>query len=165
MDIYTYKTTARFWAKVNIGEVTDCWEWQGSLRGDSYGQLYAAGKHVASHRFSFFIANLYQPPVVRHTCDNRRCVNPHHLLGGTQTDNMRDVVERGRHYYANKTHCPYGHEYTSDNTYIRKTGSRECRQCRRERKNRDKNQMALPDLRGVSHHLCEGIPNTDTPLP
>lgn len=33
---------------------------------------------------------------VRHTCDNTRCINPDHLIGGTMLDNARDRVERGR---------------------------------------------------------------------
>ena len=135
MDTATYKDSQRFWRKVTIGSPDECWEWQGSRRGDNYGQLYVAHKHRAAHRFSFFLAHRYYPPVVRHKCDNRVCVNPHHLQGGTQTDNMRDVVERGRHFYANKTHCPHGHEYNQENTYLRPTGSRECRACRKERKN------------------------------
>ena len=135
MDTATYKDSQRFWLRVTIGLPDECWEWQGSRRGDSYGQVYVAHKHRAAHRFSFFLAHCYYPPVVRHKCDNRVCVNPHHLEGGTQTENMRDVVERGRHFYANKTHCPRGHEYTKDNTYIRPKGNRECRACRKERKN------------------------------
>ncbi|ACP44084.1 hypothetical protein VPP93_gp13 [Vibrio phage VP93] len=34
--------------------------------------------------------------VVRHTCDNPRCINPDHLIGGTIADNNRDRAERGR---------------------------------------------------------------------
>jgi hypothetical protein len=34
--------------------------------------------------------------VVRHTCDNRLCVNPEHLVIGSQADNVQDMHERGR---------------------------------------------------------------------
>ncbi|QHJ81731.1 MAG: hypothetical protein [Caudoviricetes sp.] len=34
--------------------------------------------------------------VVRHTCDNSRCINPEHLVGGTLADNNKDRAERGR---------------------------------------------------------------------
>ena len=139
MDSVAYKQTQRFWERVQIGMPEECWEWQGTCRTDGYGQIYIDGKHRASHRVSFFLANRYFPPVVRHKCDNPKCVNPHHLEGGTQSDNMKDVVKRGRHFYANKTHCPWGHEYTEDNTYYRKKeGGRECRTCRRERRNRER---------------------------
>ncbi len=131
-----YKVTKRFWARIKIRKPHQCWEWQGSIRGDGYGQFYAHGKHRAVHRYSHFIATLEWPPVVRHKCDNRKCVNPHHLEGGTQSDNMQDVIARGRHHHKNKTHCLYGHEYTEKNTYTRPGGSRECRQCRRNRKNK-----------------------------
>jgi hypothetical protein len=34
--------------------------------------------------------------VIRHKCDNRKCINPDHFEIGTQRQNMQDMVERGR---------------------------------------------------------------------
>ena len=34
--------------------------------------------------------------IVRHICDNPACINPDHLVEGTQSDNMRDRSDRNR---------------------------------------------------------------------
>lgn len=34
--------------------------------------------------------------LIRHTCDNRLCCNPDHLIIGTNQDNTNDMKERGR---------------------------------------------------------------------
>jgi hypothetical protein len=34
--------------------------------------------------------------VARHTCDNRWCINPDHILKGTHSDNAKDRSVRGR---------------------------------------------------------------------
>ena len=69
---------------------------------------------------------------VLHHCDNRAWVNPDHLFLGTQGDNIRDCLAKGRHWKHAKTHCPKGHPYSGDNLIIvKKTGHRICRTCRR----------------------------------
>lgn len=34
--------------------------------------------------------------VVMHTCDNRWCINPDHLVLGTQSENLQDMERKGR---------------------------------------------------------------------
>lgn len=70
---------------------TGCWIWTDALGGKGYG------KHRKAYK-------LYNGPVpaalqVRHTCDNKWCVNPAHLKIGTQRDNEADKRARGRQPY------------------------------------------------------------------
>lgn len=48
------------------------------------------------HRAIFYDNTGVLPEVVRHTCDNPRCINWYHLLAGTQVENMADMRRRGR---------------------------------------------------------------------
>lgn len=77
----------------------ECWEYTGFLNHDGYGQ-YSDEQHRTRriHRdvFELHHGPLAQGEIVRHTCDNRACCNPAHLLKGTQLQNMRDCIERGR---------------------------------------------------------------------
>lgn len=50
---------------------------------------------MAIHRWVFWQTYGYLPPVVRHKCNNVRCINPLHLIGGTHADNMRDLSIAG----------------------------------------------------------------------
>jgi hypothetical protein len=88
----------RFWSKVDKKADDECWNWKGSLN-EGYGQFKLNGKPNRAHRISFELHNKTIIPddlIVRHKCDNPSCVNPHHLELGTQQDNVRDRVERGR---------------------------------------------------------------------
>jgi NUMOD4 motif/HNH endonuclease len=59
--------------------------------------------------------------------DNNR---PENLYWGTPAQNSRDMVNNGSCWKSNITHCPQGHEYTAENTYVvAKTGHRQCRAC------------------------------------
>lgn len=48
------------------------------------------------HRKVYWETTGEWPECVRHTCDNARCINPAHLVGGTQADNVQDMHTRGR---------------------------------------------------------------------
>lgn len=76
-----------------------CWIWLGEHRvSDGYGECWAFGKRERAHQASFREHGGIVPSgmVLRHTCDTRCCVNPDHLIVGTQADNYYDMVERGR---------------------------------------------------------------------
>jgi len=142
------KIRERFWTKVAITHPEKCWEWQAGKRSDGYGHFNVNYRNLAAHRFSFYLMYGEEPEVVRHKCDNPKCVNPFHLEAGTQKQNCRDTVERGRHPNASKTHCKKGHEFTEENTYVHPTkGSRECYTCRKENKKQLKlNKKNIVDL-------------------
>lgn len=126
------KIPSRFWDKVDIGSREECWPWRAS-RAWGYGRFWDGENAVKAHRYSFFLHYGFYPPVVMHTCDNPPCVNPGHLVEGTQALNVQDMVAKGRHVEPNssKTHCPAGHEYSETNTYVY-PGMRRCRICRKE---------------------------------
>lgn len=85
-----------------------CHVWTGTVKNrppNNYGSIKHGGKRILAHRLSWEIA-YGKPPDgnVLHRCDNPLCVNPRHLYIGTQSDNMRDVVERKRRVYARGSH-------------------------------------------------------------
>lgn len=86
-------------------EGDDCVEFAGRLNRNGYGEVRlgseTTGRVFLAHRIAFAIANGIRdtnelPAVVRHSCDNPRCVNPGHLLAGDHADNVADRVRRGR---------------------------------------------------------------------
>lgn len=96
--------TERFWSKVSRPEDSDpepCWEWQASFRKDGYGQVWWRKNLLSAHRVAYELHHGLLPEgyVLRHTCDNPTCCNPHHLIAGTQEANMRDMVVRGRNRF------------------------------------------------------------------
>jgi hypothetical protein len=51
------------------------------------------GRQLAAYRFIFCVLNEVMAgydDVVRHRCDNRRCINPDHLELGSRGENLQD---------------------------------------------------------------------------
>lgn len=95
----------RFWA--NLDATGSCWEWRGESIRLGYGRLRVGRRKVLAHRFAYAMfrgepGDLF----VCHTCDNPPCCNPTHLFLGTTTDNMRDMVSKGRNAESHGEHNP-----------------------------------------------------------
>lgn len=87
---------SKFWDKVSVEK--ECWVWTASCNSHGYGKITRDGSTIAAHRIAYEEANgpIASDLVIRHRCDNRKCVNPAHLVAGTQKDNMDDMARRGR---------------------------------------------------------------------
>jgi hypothetical protein len=88
---------------VKVGASDKCWEWQGWRNHHGYGVVYYRLKgtrlRILTHRLSYAFTHsvdLSEGTLVLHSCDNRSCVNPAHLRVGSQKDNGKDMVDRGR---------------------------------------------------------------------
>jgi hypothetical protein len=123
--------------------VDDCWIWTGRIDGTGYGRAYALGSGRGSelwvHRlvYKLLVGPIERGNHLHHTCQNRRCCNPAHLEQIT----VREHV--ALHPRKLPTHCAHGHLYDDKNTgwtprKDRPHSSRYCRECVRERENRDR---------------------------
>ncbi len=86
----------RFWAKVL--KTDNCWEWQGAKFSHGYGQFKIQGKVWQVHRLAYTLSVGPIPDgmLICHHCDNKICARPSHLFAGTNGDNQRDSVRKGR---------------------------------------------------------------------
>ena len=81
--------------------MSDCINWSKSLGHNGYAITTRNNKTYRAHRLVYCdYHNIdhsdIKGMVVRHTCDNRKCINPEHLVIGTHQDNMDDMKKRNR---------------------------------------------------------------------
>jgi DNA invertase Pin-like site-specific DNA recombinase len=82
-----------------LDRLTGCINWQGSKLGNGYGRKWSQGKMVLVHRLvleSKIAGFLGSGHFACHTCDNRSCINPAHLVVGTAAENTGQMMERKR---------------------------------------------------------------------
>jgi len=82
-----------------VDKTDSCWIWTGGKRRRGYGMFNAGnGRNISAHRYSYEIHNGEIPDgmCILHKCDRPECVNPAHLFAGTLSDNMLDMLNKGR---------------------------------------------------------------------
>lgn len=126
----------RFWPKVDKNgpppdydpSLGPCWLWTRGLK-EGYGAFHLDGKLCGAHEVAYrwLVGEVPEGCELDHLCRVRRCCNPSHLEPVSHLIN----VHRGTSPWAinaAKTHCPSGHEYDEENTYLYE-GERHCRKC------------------------------------
>lgn len=111
--MFDAKVQVRFWSKVDIRKSDECWEWTAHRCRLGYGRFRLGGEVQGAHRIAWELSNgcLLGDLYCLHSCDNPGCVNPSHLRQGTQKDNMRDMIKKGR--YPKLRNMPAGDDHWS----------------------------------------------------
>jgi Recombination endonuclease VII len=81
---FTISDYLRYAERYDVGARDECWNWRGktaeSMGGSVFGFMTVKRSHVKVHRIAFFLSHAFLPEFVKHTCGNRLCVNPNHIV-------------------------------------------------------------------------------------
>ena len=128
------------------------WLCQAGLSANNrYGMMRFNGKPVHPHRLAAMLWLNYDINDNEHeichirSCQYKNCINPEHLYIGTRSENTLDSVCIKTHVSSRKTHCPQGHPYSPENTFLAQ-GRRRCRQCKTAH---DRNYLARNKKGGI----------------
>jgi len=114
------------------------------LRGGRRNGYPTAHFQVDYHQQGFYVHRLVaaafigecpEGQEVRHKDGNPANPRLSNLHYGTHAENMQDKLVHGTHHLAKRTHCINGHEFTPENTIIKRGANgtkRRCRICNRE---------------------------------
>ena len=82
-----------------VNKTSACWLWLGSVTTRGYPRFKEHQQSFYAHRYSLKMKlgrDLKPGEQANHHCDVKNCVRPDHLFEGTQKDNIRDAMRKGR---------------------------------------------------------------------
>lgn len=99
-DVLTALGELPSWVQDNVFvKNSGCWIWTGAISRQGYGTTSRGNGTRKAHRAVYQQSTgtiLDSDVLLRHTCDERMCVSPSHLIPGRSQDNYDDIVERDR---------------------------------------------------------------------
>ena len=98
------KNRTKDYVAILSGPEEECWEIishksKGSNEFDTYPRIRYKGKREKISRVIYTLVHkkeIGKGNVIMHACDNPACVNPKHLIEGTQKENVLDMLKKGR---------------------------------------------------------------------
>lgn len=146
----------RFWSKVRLGQLDECWTWMGERNRGGYGRARIDGKKTVAHRLAYvaLVGAVPSGKQLDHLCRNRACVNPRHLEPVSASVNAK----RGSNGDLRPaiTTCKRGHEYDRTDR-----ANRGCHACRIEQQ-REKRRAR--GGRAGERRLKASLPDNDVAL-
>jgi HNH endonuclease len=75
-----------------------CILWNRAKDNAGYGVAWFQDKFIRAHQLSYLLTkgDIEKDKIICHTCDVRDCVNPNHLVLGTNNSNSKDMVSKDR---------------------------------------------------------------------
>ena len=120
-----------FWSRVEIDDESGCWNWVGAFSNCGYGKFSIGGLQTramttqGAHRVSYelFVGPIEAGKVIKHKCDNKRCVNPEHLEMGTTSENTQEAYDRNLTNVRKGNEHPFAKLTTKDIADIREAAA------------------------------------------
>ncbi len=111
----------RFWSKVRVRGEKECWPWLKGKDGCGYGHFKYKNRNYKAHIVSFAINIGIWPTglIIRHSCNNPPCVNPAHLIDGTNKENTQDSIKAGTHKIPDNRGEKHGNTILTENNVKR----------------------------------------------
>jgi hypothetical protein len=106
----TVKRQENFWERVQ--KTPTCWLWTAGTDKDGYGKLRRTKAHRIAWEMQY--GPIPEGLMVCHHCDNPRCVRHDHLFLGTNSDNQRDAIQKGRKVILRGEACSWARLQSTD---------------------------------------------------
>jgi hypothetical protein len=144
-----------------------CLVWTGVLPKDGYPRIthrrsFGMAPQLV-HRVAYAIGTgvsldrIKEVPPLDHLCRRPACSAVAHLEPTTRPENLR----RGNpNQNERKDRCDAGHLFSDENTYVRPSGNRQCRECKRVADREWYRRRNRPDLIGKPPTRENGRPRT-----
>jgi len=129
--------------------MNDCIIWKGAKTSAGYGAVRIKQRNYYVHRLILaqkLGRHINQGYQACHTCDNPACINPEHLFEGTQSDNMKDMANKGR----------YGHTLFGESNPHSKLTAEQVAHLRQLRK-QGRNTLELANQFGITRRTVQMI--------